>query len=43
MSQLGSEQKIYSKLLKNELKLNKKLTTWMNIEMNELHGIAWHP
>jgi hypothetical protein len=25
--------------MKNELKLNKNLWTWMNIQMNKFHGI----
>jgi len=31
--------KLNWKLTKSELKLNYKLDTWMNIQMNELHGI----
>jgi len=37
-----SELKLNQKLTKNELKLNKKLGKWMNIQMNELHGIGIH-
>ncbi len=36
----GSELKFNWKLIKSEL--NKKLGTWMNIQMNEFHGIGIH-
>ncbi len=36
----GSELKFNRKLIKNELKLNKKFGTWMDIQMNELCGIG---
>ncbi len=35
----GNELKFNWNLTKSELKLNKKLGTWMNIQMYELHGI----
>jgi len=35
-----SELKFNYKLIKNELKLNLKLSTWMNIQMNEFHDIG---
>ncbi len=34
------ELKLNWKLSKSELKLNYKLSTWMHIQMNELHGIG---
>jgi hypothetical protein len=38
----GNELKFNYKLIKSELKLNEKLDTWMNIQMNEFHGIGIH-
>jgi len=35
-----SELQLNWKLTKNELKLNLKLSTWVNIQMNELYGIG---
>jgi hypothetical protein len=36
----GNELKFNWKLINNELKLNKNLNTWMNIQMNEFCGIG---
>jgi hypothetical protein len=36
----GNELKLNWKISKNELKLNYKLSTWMYIQMNELHSIG---
>ncbi len=36
----GSKLKFNWKLIKSELKVNYKLSKWLNIQMNELHGIS---
>jgi hypothetical protein len=36
----GSDLNFNYKTINNELKLNKKLGIWMNIQMNGLHGIS---
>ncbi len=36
----GNELKFIWKLTKSELKLNNKLGTWMNIQLNGFHGIG---